>query len=157
MGRRRGYWLTAGARAKAGIDDQTYEGQDGDLRIPMALQLVAALYDKNLCSFVPPCDESPAIEDCYHFPDGAAFCNEGKVGAAAAASILRMNPRSRLPQACVDKAQRYFQRLAICDVQQPEGFGKDLPKMAALQIISSSSTGKKDEPGLRKRPAADRK
>ena len=47
------YWLSAVARARAGVDEQTFSSHEGDFRISMILKVVAAMYDKKYCTFVP--------------------------------------------------------------------------------------------------------
>ncbi len=113
------YWLSAIARARAGVDEQMFSAHEGDFRISMILKVVAAMYDKKYCTFVPLGATEVERRDTYYFPAGAAFCNEKKCSGSAAASIISRNPRAVLPTYCMTKGIEYLgmQQLMLCDVQ----------------------------------------
>jgi hypothetical protein len=121
------------------------------------LRVIAAMYGKKYCTFVPLGDTEVRRRDMFYFPAGAAFCNEQKVSGPAAASIMIRNPSAVLPDFCMKKGVRYLKerQKALCNVQQPEGFTDGLPPMA-LSTASSSTKRKEDEPPVKKRPAGSR-
>jgi hypothetical protein len=150
------YWLTPTARSNAGVQGAK---DPGDLRRGMVLKMVSAFYGKKYCSFAQPREGEPRREDVYYFPDGACFCNEGKVSAASIASILSVSPNARLAESCIKRGMNHLkeQTKMLCDVQQPEGFTANVSALAPYTNKASSSKEKTDEKTEKKRPAADRK
>jgi hypothetical protein len=87
----------------------------GDIRRTLLLKVVRAMYDKPKCSFASPL-ELYREDDVYYFPDGAAFTTREKPTAFMAASILAVNPESKMDDKSRTKGLQYANRgFAITD------------------------------------------
>jgi hypothetical protein len=87
----------------------------GDVRRTLLLKVVRAMYDKPKCSFANPL-ELYREDDVYYFPDGAAFTTQQKPTAFMAASILAINPASKMDEKSRTRGREYVTRgFAIAD------------------------------------------
>jgi hypothetical protein len=81
----------------------------GDIRRSLVLKVVRAMSDKPKCSFTTPL-ALYREDDVYYFPNGAAFTSSEKPTAFMAASILAVNPDSKMDEKSRKMGQQYVNR-----------------------------------------------
>ena len=126
----------------------------GALRRGILLRIVHAKYGLRKCSFTTPL-ELYKEDDVYYFPDGAAFGRGDKTTTFMAASILAVNPQSRLQENTRLKGENYILRGALTDAARVVAIAPSAADtFVALAAASSSSTT--TAPAVKKKPAANK-
>ncbi len=126
----------------------------GELRRGVLLRIVHAKYGLPKCSFTTPL-ELYKEDDVYYFPDGAACGRGDKTTTFMAASILSVNPQSRMQEATRVKGENYILRGALTDAARVAAIAPTATDtFVALAAASSSSTT--TAPAVKKKPAANK-
>ena len=108
------------------------------MRRAVLLRIVRALYSMPKCSFSLSL-ELYKQDDVYYFPDGAAFCKSEKPTAFMAASMLAVNPNSKMIEVTRNKGLNYVNKgLALTD-----GSARDEPAPAAAASSTPAAVAKK--------------
>ncbi len=107
-----------------------------------------------MCSFTTPLELYKEAEVSY-IPDGAALGRVDKTTTFMAASILAVNPLSRMNQETRTKGQNYIARGALTDAARVAAIAP-LATDTFVALAAASSSSSTTAPAVKKKPAASK-
>ena len=150
------YWRNDSETGSAARKDDDFYNTEGfgELRRGVLLRIVREMYGKPRCSFSTPL-ELYVEDDVYFFPGGAAFCRTDKASVYMAASILAVNPLSRMQESNRVKGMNFIGRGALTDAAGAATLAPPAARTFA-SLTAASSTSTTTAPAMKKKPAANK-